>query len=76
MTSIVLKVITSALQSNTLELAIAKSTDCTWKILLLDLRKGTPKFLTNAHIDALPTAANLKRWKKSLSDKCKLCKGR
>ena len=31
--------------------------------------------MANAHIDTLPTAANLKRWKKSSSDKCKLCKG-
>ena len=27
-------------------------------------------------MDTLPTAANLKRWKKSASDLCKLCKGR
>ena len=33
-------------------------------------------FLLNASIDTLPTAANLKRWKKSSSDKCKLCKNR
>ena len=32
------------------------------------------KFLLNATIDTLPTAANLKRWKKSSSDLCKLCK--
>ena len=46
------------------------------KSFLYDLKKGTLKFLANAHIDTLPTAANLKRWKKSSSDKCKLCKGR
>ena len=34
------------------------------------------KFLLNAAIDTLPTAANLVRWKKSNSDKCKLCHGR
>ena len=56
--------------------AAAESTDFTWKSFVYDLRKGTLKFLANAHIDTLPTAANLKRWKKSSSDKCKLCKGR
>ena len=34
------------------------------------------KFLLNAVIDTLPIAANLQRWKKSPSDKCKLCQGR
>ena len=34
------------------------------------------KFLLNACIDTLPTASNLKRWKKLLSNKCKLCQKR
>jgi hypothetical protein len=41
-----------------------------------NLKAGTLKFLLNATIDTLPTAANLKRWKKSPSDLCKLCRGR
>ena len=65
-----------AVQGKTLELAAAESTDFTWKSFLYEIRKGTLKFLANTHIDTLPTAANLKRWKKSSSDKCKLCKGR
>ena len=40
------------------------------------MKAGTLKFILNATIDTLPTAANLKRWNKSSSDKCKLCKGR
>ena len=43
---------------------------------MYDLKQGTLKFLLNASIDTLPTAANLKRWKKSGSDLCKLCKRR
>ena len=70
------KVKSLAVQGKILELAAAESTDFTWKSFLYDLKKGTLKFLANAHIDTLPTAANLKRWKKSSSDKCKLCKGR
>ena len=70
------KVKSLAVQGKILELAAAESTDFTWKSFLFDLKKGTLKFLANAHIDTLPTAANLKRWKKSSSDKCKLCKGR
>ena len=63
------KVKALAVQGKTLELAAAESTDFTWKSFLFDLKKGTLKFLANAHIDTLPTAANLKRWKKSSSDK-------
>ena len=70
------KVKALVVQGKTLELAAAESTDFTWKSFVYDLRRGTLKFLANAHIDTLPTAANLKRWKKSSSDKCKLCKGR
>ena len=40
------------------------------------MKEGTKKFLLNAAIDNLPTAVNLQRWKKSPSDKCKLCLGR
>ena len=40
------------------------------------MKAGTMKCLLNTAIDTLPTAANLKRWKKSPSDKCKLCQGR
>ena len=37
------------------------------------LKSGTLKFMLNASIDTLPTPANLKRWKYTSSDKCKLC---
>ena len=43
---------------------------------MFNLKKGTLKFLLNSSIDTLPTQANLKRWKKSTSDACKLCGGR
>ena len=43
---------------------------------MFDLKQGTLKFLLNSSIDTLPTAANLKRWKKSCLDLCKLCKWR
>ena len=62
------KVKSLAVQGKILELAAAESTDFTWKSFVYDLRKGTLKFLANAHIDTLPTAANLKRWKKSSSE--------
>ena len=63
-------------QGKNLELASAESTDYLWKSFLYNMRSGTMKFLLNAAIDTLPTAANLQRWKKSPSDKCKLCQGR
>ena len=65
-----------AVQGKNLELAASAETDFIWKSYLHDMRAGTMKFLLNAAIDTLPTAANLQRWKKSPSDKCKLCQGR
>ena len=65
-----------AVQGKTLALAAAEATDFTWKSFLYDMKAGTLKFLVNSVIDTLPTAANLVRWSKSNSDKCKLCKGR
>ena len=70
------KVKSLAVQGQTLALASAENSDFTWKSHLYDLKAGTLKFLVNAVIDTLPTAVNLKRWMKSSSDKCKLCKGR
>ena len=65
-----------AVQGKFLALAAAEKEDIVWKSAMYDLKQGTLKFLLNASIDTLPTAANLKRWKKSSSDLCKLCKRR
>ena len=70
------KVKSLAVQGQTLALAAAEKNDFTWKSTIYNLKAGTLKFLVNAVIDTLPTAANLVRWKKSTSDKCKPCKGR
>ena len=64
------------LQGNTLALAAAEGEDMVWKSYMYNLKKGTLKFLLNATIDTLPTLANLKRWKKSPTDLCKLCRCR
>ena len=64
------------LQGNTLALGAAEEEDVIWKSYMFSLKAGTLKFLLNASIDTLPTAVNLKRWKKSPSDMCKLCRGR
>ena len=63
-------------QGNTLALAAAEKEDVIWKGYMFNLKAGTLKFLLNATIDTLLTAANLQRWKKSPSDLCKLCRGR
>ena len=63
-------------QWKTLALAMAEKVDFTWKSFIYDLKAGTLMFLVNAVIDTLPTSANLKRWNKSQSYKCKPCKGR
>ena len=65
-----------AVQGHYLALASAEKQDIVWKSFMYNLKQGTLKFLLNAAIDTLPTAANLVRWKKSGSDLCKLCKRR
>ena len=67
---------TLVVQGKSLSLVAEEATDFTWKSFLYDMKAGTLKFLVNSVIDTLPTAANLVRWGKSNSDKCKLCKGR
>ena len=61
-------------QGHFLALAAAQHEDAVWKAYMFNLKQGTMKFLLNAAIDTLPTAANLFKWKKSTSNKCKLCK--
>ena len=46
-------------QGRFIELAEAENEDMVWKSYMFDLKQGTLKFLLNACIDTLPTAANL-----------------
>ena len=54
------------MQGHNLALAAAEKQDLVWKSFMYDLKQGTLKFLLNAGIDTLPTAANLKLWKNLL----------
>ena len=63
-------------QGHFLCLAESEKSHAVWKSYLYNLKHGTMKFLLNSVIDTLPTGANLTRWNKSSSDKCKLCKNR
>ena len=53
-------------QGQYLALAAAQKQDVIWKSFMFNMKQGTLKFLLNASIDMLPTAANLKRWNKSI----------
>ena len=44
-----------------------------WKSFMYGMGKGTLKFLLNSSLNTLPTAANLKLWKKQTSNKCRFC---
>ena len=55
------KVRSLVVQGKNLALATAEEGDLILKSYLFDLKSGTMKFLLNASIDPLPTAANLKR---------------
>ena len=63
------KALSSPLQSQ-------KKEDLLWKSTLFQVKSGTLKFMLNASINTLPTPANLKRWKYTSSDICKLCGNR
>ena len=49
--------ISLSVQGKILRLALAESTDFTWKSFLCDIKKGTHKFLSKTVIDILPAAA-------------------
>ena len=61
------------LQGHLITLAAKEKQDLLWKSSMFQLKAGTLKFMIDASIDTLPTPANLRRWKYSSSDKCKLC---
>ena len=61
------------LQGHLITLAAKEKQDLLWKSTMFQLKAGTLKFMINASIDTLPTPANLKRWKYSSNDRCKLC---
>ena len=63
-------------QGTLLTLASQEKEDLHWKSVMFQLKSGTLKFMLNASIDTLPTPVNLKRWKYTSSDKCKLCGNR
>ena len=63
-------------QGHLLTLVSKEKEDLLWKSTMFQLKSGTLKFMLNACVDTLPTPANLKRWKYSSSDKCKLCGNR
>ena len=64
---------TLQVQGHLLTLAAKEKQDLLWKASMFQLKSGTLKFMMNASIDTLPTPANLRRWKYTTSDKCKLC---
>ena len=64
---------TLQVQGSLLALAATEKVDLIWKSTMFQLKSGTVKFMLNASIDTLPTPANLRRWKFSTSDRCKLC---
>ena len=61
-------------QGSFLEMSLLEKTDAAWKSYIFQLPQGSMKWILNSAIDTLPTLANLKKWGKVSSDKCKLCK--
>ena len=62
-------------QGPLLKLSTVEDENLSWKSFAFNLNKGVLKFILNSTLDTLPTNANLLQWKKTTSDKCKLCNG-
>ena len=69
------KVRTLVMQGNFLSLLIEEDTNVSWKSYLWNLPRGVVKFALNSSLDTLPSADNLRRWGKRVSDVCPLCRG-
>ena len=64
---------TLAVQGRFLDLLATESTSYDWKGIAYNLPSKICKFLINSVSDTLNTRANLHRWGKSMSTKCKAC---
>ena len=70
------KLDTLSVQGGYLHYLEKEKIDPEWKGFIFNLKKGTMKFILNSSINTLATQNNLKRWNKSFSDKCLICKNK
>ena len=61
------------MQGDYLALHMEEQSCLTWKSFMWDIPQGVLKFAINAGINTLPSADNLKRWGKRVSDRCGFC---
>ena len=61
------------MQGDYLALHMEEQSCITWKSFMWDIPQGVLKFAINAGINTLPSADNLKRWGKRVSDRCGFC---
>ena len=64
------------MQGDFLSLLVEEDTNVTWKSYVWNLPRGVVKFVLNSSLQTLPTADNLRRWGKRVSDLCGICGGR
>ena len=64
------KIRSLVMQGNFLSLLIEEDTNVTGKSYLWGQPRGIAKFALNSWFETLPTADNLKRWGKRVSDLC------
>ena len=60
-------------QGDYLALHMEEQSCLTWKSFMWDIPQGVLKFAINAGINTFPSADNLKRWGKRVSDRCGFC---
>ena len=61
------------MQGDYLALHMEEQSCLSWRSFLWDIPQGVLKFAINAGINTLPSADNLKRWGKRVSDRCGFC---
>ena len=60
-------------QGDFLNLLISEQTNVSWQSIIYGVPKGVMQFAMRSSTNTLATPDNLKRWKKSRSDHCKMC---
>ena len=56
-----------------LNLLISEQSNVSWKSLIYGVPRGVMQFAMRSSTNTLATADNLKRWKKTTNDNCKMC---
>ena len=63
------------MQGDFIGLLASEKSNVTWKSIIYGVPKGVMEFALRSSTNILATPDNLKRWKKTKDDRCKMCSG-